>query len=115
MLGRPRAQKDAFSQVSHLLQREVRRAGVLVHLLEKKIEKWFGELERVGDIATGVLVDRFLTPGIELFRVKKTPSDNYAGLVRLSKIDNHADLTLCDYAAIPSERAAALRITRCNI
>jgi FkbM family methyltransferase len=46
--------------------------------------------------------------GYRLFRIEKTPRDQFSGFTPLGRIEVHADLTACDYVAAPEELAATL-------
>src|SRR5262249_21486030 len=66
-----RSQKDGFPQVSQLLQCGIGSAAILVHLLEKEVEKRTGKFERVRHVAVRVLKNVFLAPGIEFPGIKR--------------------------------------------
>jgi FkbM family methyltransferase len=43
-----------------------------------------------------------------MFRVRKTSTDQYAGLQQLESIGVHSDLSQCDYVIVPNEQSARL-------
>jgi hypothetical protein len=62
--------EDGFAEIAEALESGVGSAGVLVYLLQEKIEEGFGEFVGIRGVAAGVFVDGFLAPGIESSGVK---------------------------------------------
>jgi FkbM family methyltransferase len=53
----------------------------------------------------------FADIGCSIFLVKKTPFNDYAGLVRSEEIGIHSDLTRCDYVILPVDQLTQLQLT----